>query len=76
MMSQHESLEKIRKDAERVVALGVSTERRDEYYSQLSIDCVDRDMDQRAFANATAGLNLSADDLAFVKKVLDSGDPR
>jgi hypothetical protein len=76
MLSQHEILEKIREDGERVVALGVSTERQDEYYSQLSIDNDDPDQDERAFAIATAGLNLSSDELAFVKHVLDSGDPR
>ena len=76
MMSPQEILENNRKKRERLVGLGVSTERQDEYYSQLSIDCADRDMDERAFANATAGLNLSADDLAFVRTVLDLGDPR
>ena len=76
MMSQDEILEKIRKDGKQVVALGVSIERQNEYYSQLSNDCVDPDKDEQAFANATAGLNLSADDLTFVRNVLDYGDPR
>jgi hypothetical protein len=70
-----EILQKIRKDAQRVVALGISTERQNEYYRQLSTDC-DPDKDEWAFANATAGLTLAVDDLAFIKTVLDSGDPR
>jgi hypothetical protein len=43
MTSQHEILGKIREGRERLVALGVSAERRDEYYSQLSAGCVDPD---------------------------------
>jgi hypothetical protein len=76
MMSQHEILEKIRKDGNRLIALGVSKERQDDYYSHLSIDCTDRDADERAFANATAGLDLPAEDQTFVKRVLDLGDGR
>jgi hypothetical protein len=76
MLCQHEILEKIRKDGNRLIALGVSKERQDEYYTDLSIDCVDPDADERAFANATARLDLSADDQTFVKRVLDLGDGR
>lgn len=76
MMSPDEIFEEIGKDGERLAALGVSKERQDKYYSELSTESADPDQDQEAFANATSGLNLSVDDLAFVKKVLDSGDGR
>jgi hypothetical protein len=76
MMSREEILKKIRADNHRIVALGVSTERQERYYSELSIDRRDPDQDEQAFGNATDGLNLSAVDLAFVKDVLKSGDGR
>ena len=76
MMNQDEILEKIRKDGEQLSALGVSKERQDRYYSELSIDNDDPDQDEQAFANAISGLSLSVDHRAFVKRVLDSGDGR
>ncbi len=76
MMSQEEILKKIREDLERVVELGISTDRQKRYHNELSIERRDPDQDERAFADATSGLNLSAVDLAFVKEVVNSGDGR
>jgi hypothetical protein len=76
MMSQEEIMEKIRKEHERLRDLGISQDREDEYYSNLSPDSDDREQDQRAFNKAVEGLSLSAMDLAFVREVLDAGDGR
>jgi hypothetical protein len=76
MMNQEEILEKIRKERERLRALGVSEEREERYYNGLSIDSRDPEEDGRAFAKAIDGLNLSAIERAFVKEVLDLGDGR
>jgi hypothetical protein len=76
LLSVSEILQKISAERERLIALGVSNERQHEYYSQLSIDCTDPEMDHRAFLNVTAGLNLTPEELDFVQKTLDRGDPR
>jgi hypothetical protein len=76
LLSVSEILQKISTERERLIALGVSNERQEEYYRRLSVDCSDPDMDQRAFASATAGLDLSAEDLRFIRKALDDGDGR
>ena len=76
LLSVSEILQKISTERERLIALGVSNERQEEYYRRLSVDCSDPDMDQRAFASATAVLDLSAEDLRFIRKALDGGDGR
>jgi len=76
LLSVSRILEKISAERERLIALGVSNERQDEYYSRLSNNCSEPEIDQRAFLNATAGLNLTAEELVFVQEILDHGDPR
>ena len=70
------SLQETSVQRERLIALGVSNERQQEYYNQLSIDCSDPDMNQRAFRNAADGLNLTADGLIVIQQILDQSDPR
>lgn len=69
-------LKQITENADRLRALGVSKEREDTYYSDLSMDGCDPDRDETTFRTVVDGLSLSENDRAFVKRVLDSGDGR
>jgi hypothetical protein len=68
----------IAKKREQIRVLGVSEDRERAYYEQLSgpDELNDEAHDNRMFEAAVAGLNLSAEDRALVKAVLDSGDGR
>lgn len=68
----------IARNRERIRVLGVSEDRERAYYEQLSgpDELLDEAQDDRMFEATVAGLNLSAEDRAFVKAVLDSGDGR
>jgi len=76
MMSADEILDYNRRRRDAAIALGVSHDRQERYYSALSPENDDPNEDEKAFANATSDLNLSTVDLAFIKEVLDSGDGR
>jgi hypothetical protein len=69
-------LKQITENTERLRALGISKEREDTYYSNLSIEGCDPVKDEETFRAVVDGMNLSEDDRTFVKCVLDGGDGR